>query len=154
MLGFTSLTTGALLAPLVTLASVVLASSNPTARQAAWPNGPFVASGRYVTDASGARVTYAGVNWPGSADIMIPEGLQYQSIAAIVRKIKDLGINSIRLTYATEMVDQIYDNGEQDVTIRKAITDVLGEADGSAIFDDIIANNPGFTQDTTRLQVR
>lgn len=31
---------------------------------------------------------------------MIPEGLQYQPIAAIVSKIRSLGMNAIRLTYA------------------------------------------------------
>lgn len=37
---------------------------------------------------------------------MVPEGLQYQSVETIVSKIKSLGMNSIRLTYATELIDQ------------------------------------------------
>lgn len=85
---------------------------------------------------------------------MIPEGLQYQSIETIVSKIKSLGMNAIRLTYATELIDQYYDNGEQDVTIQNAIVAALGQEDGTAIYDKVVANNPSFGAKTTRLQVR
>jgi hypothetical protein len=34
---------------------------------------------------------------------MIPEGLQYQSIKNIVKRVKDLDMNVIRLTYAIEV---------------------------------------------------
>jgi hypothetical protein len=121
--------------------------------RAAWPDGPLTTSGRWMRDATGAQVTYAGVNWPGSADTMLPEGLQYQSIESIVSAIKSTGMNSVRLTYATEMVDQIYDNDGNDVTMLSAFTDVLGSDDGQGLFDQVIANNPSFDTQTTRLQV-
>jgi len=70
-----------------------------------WPNAPLVTSGRWIHNANGQNVTYAGVNWPGAADVMIPEGLQYSSIASIVAGIKSLGMNAIRLTFAIEMID-------------------------------------------------
>ncbi|KAI3318128.1 glycoside hydrolase family 5 protein [Xylariaceae sp. AK1471] len=130
-----------------------LSSSRETGRRAAWPNGPLTTSGRWITDATGAKVTYVGVNWPGSLDTMIPEGLQYQSIETVVSKIKSLGMNAIRLTYAIEMVDQYYDNGETDVAIQKAFTDTLGQEDGMAIYDKVVSNNPSFGAGTTRLQV-
>lgn len=41
-------------------------------KQAAWPNGPVVTSGRWILDASGKNLTYAGTNWPGHAD-PVPE---------------------------------------------------------------------------------
>jgi len=85
---------------------------------------------------------------------MIPEGLQYQSIETIVSKIKDLGMNAIRLTYATEMIDQYYDNGRTDVTIQKAFADALGQEDGMTVYEKVVANNPSFGPETTRLQVR
>lgn len=133
------------------LAGVVQAA--PHAGRAAWPNGPFVTSGRWIRDASGTNVTYAGVNWPGAADVMIPEGLQYQSVETIVTKIKSLGMNAIRLTYAIEMIDQIYGNGGADVPIQTALTKALGSANGNKVYGQITAKNPQFNASTTRLQV-
>ncbi|KAI0202128.1 glycoside hydrolase family 5 protein [Astrocystis sublimbata] len=121
--------------------------------RASWPNGPFVTSERWITDAAGAKITYVGVNWPAASETMLPEGLQYQSVKTIVSKIKSLGMNSIRLTYAIEMIDQYYDNGEKDVPIQKAFADALGQENGKAIYDKVIANNPSFDTKTTRLQV-
>ncbi len=143
----------------VGIVHLLFALAHPTlaagaaASEASWPNGPFVTSGRWITDAGGVNVTYAGVNWPGAGDIMVPEGLQYQSVEAIVSRIKGLGMNAIRLTYATEMVDQVYENGGQDVAVRDAFIKVMGEDDGAAVHDKIVANNPNFTAETTRLEV-
>lgn len=131
----------------------IAAASNVVAPRSSWPNGPFVTSGRWIVDASGANVTYAGVNWPGHVNTMVPEGLQYESIEGVVSQIKSLGMNAIRLTYAIEMVDQIYDNGGQDVPIQKAFTDALGQENGTALFSRVIAKNPSFNNATTRLQV-
>jgi len=131
-----------------------LGQAVPHAARADWPNGPFVTSGRNIHDASGTNVTYAGVNWPGHADVMIPEGLQYQSIETIVTKIKSTGMNSIRLTYAIEMIDQIYANNDKDIQIDTALTKALGATNGPKVLAKIIANNPQFNASTTRLQVR
>ncbi|KAI1437374.1 glycoside hydrolase family 5 protein [Xylaria sp. CBS 124048] len=128
-------------------------SAHVVTPRASWPNGPLVTSGRWITDASGTKVTYAGVNWPGAMDTMIPEGLQYQSIETIVSKIKSLGMNAIRLTYAIEMIDQYYDNGERDVSIQQAFTNALGQDDGMSIYNQVVAKNPSFGPETTRLQV-
>lgn len=119
-----------------------------------WPNGPFTTSGSWILDANNNNVTYAGVNWPGAAETMVPEGLQYQSIEYIVAKIKSLGMNSIRLTYATELIDQIYENNMTDVPISTAFTSALGEANGTRVFESVVTNNPSFGSNTTRLQVR
>ncbi|KAH6654715.1 glycoside hydrolase superfamily [Truncatella angustata] len=121
--------------------------------RAAWPYGPLVTDGRDIKDTNGDTVVYAGANWPGAADVMIPEGLQFQSIETIVTEIKSLGMNSIRLTYAIELIDQIYDNGGADVTIERALTDALGASNGSAVLGEILASNPSFTAGTTRLEV-
>lgn len=85
---------------------------------------------------------------------MIPEGLQYQSVEAIVSKMKSLGMNAVRLTYATEMIDQYYNNGEQDITVEDAFVEALGQENGTAVYEKIMANNPSFGAKTTRLQVR
>ncbi|KAL8871370.1 MAG: hypothetical protein Q9174_002779 [Haloplaca sp. 1 TL-2023] len=83
---------------------------------------------------------------------MVPEGLQYNSIPTLVKYIKDLGMNVIRLTWAVEMVDDILD-GEGDVPIKDAFIKALGEKNGTAIFRAVVTNNPTFTETTTRLQV-
>lgn len=93
-----------------------------------------------------------GINWPGAADTMLPEGLGYQSIANIVQKLTDTGFNTVRLTFAIEMVDDILDNGG-DVTLSDTLTRALGQDGGTAMLAKIISNNPQFTATTTRLQV-
>lgn len=114
-------------------------------------NAPFKASGRWILDSTGANFTYIGVNWPGAGEVMIPEGLQYSSIASIVSKIKSLKMNIIRLTFAIEMVDDILDNGG-DVTLQKAFTKALGNK-GDTVMNQVLKNNPQFNASTTRLQV-
>ncbi|KAK3312888.1 glycoside hydrolase family 5 protein [Apodospora peruviana] len=120
---------------------------------AGWPNGPLVTSGRYVLDTTGTNITYAGTNWPGAADVMIPEGLQYQSIQTIVSKIKSLGMNAIRLTFAIQMIDEIYANGGKDVTLQRAFVQALGQANGTRVLNQVLAKNPGFSASTTRVEV-
>jgi len=145
-----------LLSYLVAIAGLAAASA-PSGRAGdaakAWPNGPFVTSGRWIVDAAGKHVTYAGANWPGAVDTMIPEGLQFQSIEAIVSRIKSIGMNTIRLTYATQMIDEIHENGGEDVSIQTAFVRALGSTNGLEVLNRVLANNPGFTAQTTRLQV-
>ncbi|KAL9948962.1 hypothetical protein D7B24_009491 [Verticillium nonalfalfae] len=83
---------------------------------------------------------------------MIPEGLQYSSIADVVAKIKSLNMNSVRMGWATEMVDDILDNGG-DVSIKETMTRVLGEELAVDVVSDILKHNPSFTEETTRLEV-
>ncbi|TLS23751.1 uncharacterized protein PpBr36_06522 [Pyricularia pennisetigena] len=138
---------------LVGVASAAPASEPVQARQAAWPNTPFRVDGRWTKDASGNTVTFAGINWPGHGEVMIPEGLQYQSIEFIASKIKSIGMNAVRLTFAIEMVDQIYDNGGTDIALEKAFTDGLGQENGTKILNQFLGKNPQFTAKSTRLEV-
>lgn len=126
---------------------------NGASKRVPWPNGPFVTSGRWIHDASGKNLTYAGTNWPGHADVMIPEGLQYQSIEKIVQNVKSLGMNAVRLTFAIQMVDEIYGNGGEDIPIQKAFVQALGQTNGTRVLNQVLAKNPGFSASTTRLQV-
>ncbi|KAL9006905.1 MAG: hypothetical protein Q9188_000360 [Gyalolechia gomerana] len=108
-----------------------------------------------MTNAKGNNLTYAGVNWPGHGDAMIPEGLQYASVSDIVAKIKSIGMNTIRLTWAVQMVDDILDHGV-DVEIneiRTSLNTVLGVENGTTVFEAVMTNNPSFTPNITRLQV-
>ena len=114
--------------------------------------GPLSTSGRWIVDATGQNVTFAGVNWPGASEAMVPEGLQYQSIANIIGKIKTLGMNVIRLTFAIEMIDDILETG-RDVSIKESLVKALGEKNGTEVFSNIVQHNPQFGANTTRLEV-
>lgn len=118
-----------------------------------FPNGPWHVQESRIHGADGGRVTYAGVNWPGAEATMVPEGLQYQSIHDIVAKIKSLGMNAVRLTYATEMIDQIYDNGMKDVLVGDSFVRALGQANGTFMFGKVLEKNPTFARNITHIQV-
>ncbi|KAI5205944.1 glycoside hydrolase family 5 protein [Aureobasidium subglaciale EXF-2481] len=129
-----------------------LAQASPILpRASSWPNAPFTASGRDIKNSLNETVVYAGVNWPGAADVMIPEGLQYQSVSSIMSKIKDLGMNVIRLTYAIELVDDIYSG--VDSSLKAAFIQALGETNGTKVLNQVLSSNPSFTENTTRLEV-
>lgn len=133
------------------LPSLLVLACSIVGGECAWPDGPLVTSGRWIHNSLGKNVTYAGVNWPGAADVMIPEGLQYASIASIVSGIKSLGMNAIRLTFAIEMIDDIYNGG--DVKLSAAFNKALGTTNGSVVYQKVLKNNPSFSANTTRLQV-
>jgi aryl-phospho-beta-D-glucosidase BglC (GH1 family) len=96
-------------------------------------------------------VPVVGINWPGAAETMLPEGLGYQSISNIVQKLTDTGFNTVRLTFAIEMVDDILDNGG-DVSVSATLMKALGQTNGTAMLANIISHNPQFNTNTTRLQ--
>jgi hypothetical protein len=113
---------------------------------------PLSRNDRWIIDANNNHVPIVGINWPGAADTMLPEGLEYQSIANIVDKISQTGFNTVRLTFAIEMIDDILDNGG-DVSLNDTLVDALGVENGTVILGDILDNNSQFTAETTRLQV-
>lgn len=117
-------------------------------------SGPFTTSGRWILAGDNkTNVNLAGINWPGAGEAMIPEGLQYQSAAVIAARIKSLGMNVVRLTYATEMVDQIFANGGADVTVQKSLIAALGQQNGTTVWEMVKNSNPQFDDTITRLQV-
>jgi endoglucanase len=42
------------------------------------------------------------VNWPGSMETLMPEGLQHNSIEKIIRLIQQMNITCVRLTYSID----------------------------------------------------
>ena len=64
------------------------------------------------------------------------------------------GLNVIRLTFAIQMIDEIYAKGGADIPLSTAFTQALGATNGTKILNQILAKNPQFTASTTRLQVR
>lgn len=114
---------------------------------------PFSTSGRDILHADGSVFPgFVGTNWPGHQQAMVPEGLQYSSIEDVVSKIKAFGLNSVRLTFATEMLDDILDNGG-DKTLEEAFNTALGTENGTVALEDVLRNNPQFNSATTRLEV-
>lgn len=118
-----------------------------------WPYTPFTTSGIEILDSQGQVVKYAGANWPGSLLTMVPEGLQHASADAIAEQIASLGMNVVRVSWATEMIDDIYEKGN-DTDLRTSFIQALGETDGERIYNDVLKHNPQFTPSTTRLEVR
>lgn len=112
--------------------------------------GPFTTSGRELINEKGQPLRLAGVNWPAHLEAMIPEGLQYQTITDIVSQIKALGMNVVRLTWATEMVDQILDGGA-DVQLLPSFIAALGAENGTRIYENVIGHNPDLAN-ATRLE--
>lgn len=110
---------------------------------------PIRREGHILKDANSATVKIAGTNWPGHNDAMIPEGLQYLPISSIVSKIRSLGLTSIRLTFAIEMIDDISNGG--DISIEESFRRALGN-NGAAVVQKIYNQNPGL-RGKTRLQV-
>lgn len=117
-------------------------------------HGPLTTDGRWIKDAHGDTVTFTGTNWPGHLEPMIPEGLQYQSYKDIIRKIKSIGMNAIRLTFAIEMVDEIFERNGTDVMLKETFISALGVENGTKILGQVLRKNKDFTEKTTRLEVR
>ncbi|KAK1989829.1 glycoside hydrolase [Colletotrichum falcatum] len=116
------------------------------------PALPLSARDAYIVDSRNATVVMVGVNWAGHERAMIPEGLQYQSVEAIVRRVAETGFNSVRLTFASEMVDDVVEGGG-DATLGETLRAALGPENGTAVLARILRNNPGFDEGTKRLEV-
>ncbi|GKT43038.1 glycosyl hydrolase 5 family protein [Colletotrichum spaethianum] len=113
---------------------------------------PLSVRDQYIVDAKNATVAMVGVNWAGHERTMIPEGLQYQSVEHIVKKIAETGFNSVRLTFASEMVDDIVEGGG-DANLKATLQNALGPENGTAVMKQIIKNNPAFNESTKRLEI-
>jgi len=61
---------------------------------------------------------------------MVPEGLEWASIEDILSQVQSVGFNFIRLTYAIEMVDQIYERNGEDVGLEISMINALGYENG------------------------
>lgn len=113
---------------------------------------PLSVNNQWIVDSKNATVALVGVNWAGHERTMLPEGLQYQSISHIVTKIAETGFNSVRMTFAIEMVDDIVERGG-DVTLKTTLQNALGPENGTAVMNQIMKNNPSFNETTKRLDV-
>ena len=81
------------------------------------------------------------------------EGYDKQLVGQVAAKIKSLGMNVVRLTYAIEMVDDYYSDSPNQ-SLQNTLTNALGSQNGSAVLQEILKNNPNLSPSTTRLEVR
>ncbi|OSS53484.1 hypothetical protein B5807_00141 [Epicoccum nigrum] len=127
-----------------------LCSARPQTRRAT--TLPLSTKGRDIIDANGEIFHFVSTNWPGHQEVMVPEGLQHASIQDIVSWFPKFGLNSVRLTFAIEMIDDYLDNSSNQ-TLEKSFINSLGKANGTIVLDQILEKNPEFTKNTTRLEV-
>ncbi|KAF2798690.1 glycoside hydrolase family 5 protein [Melanomma pulvis-pyrius CBS 109.77] len=116
-------------------------------------NAPYKTRGRDIVDSRGQKITWAGVNWPLSGETMVPEGLEWASAEEILDEIASVGFNYIRMGYAIEMIDQVYDRNGVDVPLEVAMINALGYVNGTKVTNEIVAKNPGWTSQTTRFEI-
>lgn len=83
---------------------------------------------------------------------MIPEGLQHSSVQDIVAWFPKTGLNSVRLTFAIEMIDDHF-AGSPNQTLEKSVINALGQSNGTKVLNQILTKNPQFNKNTTRLEV-
>ncbi|KAI1339818.1 glycoside hydrolase superfamily [Xylariaceae sp. FL0016] len=126
-------------------------SSNQSTDQ--WPYAPFRTQGRHIVNSHNESVTWAGVNWPLSGETMIPEGVEYQSVSDILDLVKSAGFNMLRMPYAIEMVDQIYEGDGEDVSLEVSLVNGMGAANGTRVAQMMIAQNPTWSLQTTRFEI-
>ncbi|KAK6210672.1 hypothetical protein LQW54_006021 [Pestalotiopsis sp. IQ-011] len=119
----------------------------------AWPYGPFSTQGRDIINSKGEAVTWAGVNWPMSGETMVPEGLEWASADDILDDVKSVGFNFIRMGYAIEMIDDVYERNGADIPLEVSMILALGYENGTKVTNNIVANNPGWTAQTTRFEI-
>ncbi|KAK9417595.1 hypothetical protein SUNI508_01352 [Seiridium unicorne] len=120
---------------------------------AGWPYAPFKTQGRDIVNSQGDVVTWAGVNWPMSGETMVPEGLEWASAEDILDNVKSVGFNFIRMGYAIEMIDEVYERNGDDVSLELSMILALGYENGTKVTNEIVANNPSWTAQTTRFEI-
>jgi endoglucanase len=113
---------------------------------------PLSTKGPDIIDASGDVFHFMSTNWPGHQELMIPEGLQHSSIEDIVAWFPKSGLNSVRLTFAIEMIDDYFANSPNQ-TLERSVINALGQSNGTQVLNQILEKNPQFSKNTTRLQV-
>ncbi|RYO78188.1 hypothetical protein DL766_008932 [Monosporascus sp. MC13-8B] len=84
------------------LTALVGAVASAAAAALAAPELPLSAQGRWIVDASGARVKLRCVNWGGHMEANVPEGLHKQPVERIADIIAAAGFNCVRLTYSVD----------------------------------------------------
>ncbi|KAF3044371.1 hypothetical protein E8E12_009787 [Didymella heteroderae] len=127
-----------------------LASAFPEVKRTA--KLPLSTKGRDIIDINGDVFHFISTNWPGHQEVMVPEGLQHSSIKDIVSWFPKFGLNSVRLTFAIEMIDDYLANSPNQ-TLERSFINSLGQTNGTKVLNQVLEKNPEFNKNTTRLEV-
>jgi endoglucanase len=100
---------------------------------------PYSTSGNTIVDADGHVVRLRCVNWPGSMETLLPEGLQHNSIDNIVRLIEQLNITCVRLTYSIDAART------ENLTVYQS----LSQWNLTSAIEGIRENNPSLINSST-----
>lgn len=60
---------------------------------------PLHTDSRWIVDENGQRVKLACVNWVSHLEVLVAEGLSYQPVDVISKRILSMGFNCVRLTW-------------------------------------------------------
>lgn len=98
----------ALLIAAVSFAGVRIAQARFQGSQSgATLSGYWHTSGTQIVDAAGHPVRIAAVTWYGmESTYWVPAGLDYQPYTRIMDEVKAMGLNTIRLPYSNQLVEQ------------------------------------------------
>jgi endoglucanase len=83
---------------------------------------------------------------------MIPEELEWASADKII-DIANVGFNYIRMGYAIEMIDQVYDRNGINVPLEMALINAFGYVSDAKVTNEIVEKNPGWSAPTTRFEI-
>ena len=99
-------TVGVLAVALALVASAVITSVQSTPAAAAPVlTGPFATRGAQIIDRSGREVVFKGVNWFGfETATELPHGLWVRDYVDMLRQIRSLGYDTVRLPFSVEAV--------------------------------------------------
>lgn len=80
--------------------------TGPGCTVAPLPALPLHVEGRWIVDSNGNRVKLAGVNWYGAEEKdFVPAGLELAPLKQIVRKIRCMGFNVVRLPWSNQLYE-------------------------------------------------
>lgn len=88
-----------------------------------------------------------------TGETMVPEGLEKQSAEDILDDIESLGMNFLRMGYATTMIDEALASDQDDVPLEESMVKTLGHHNGTRVTSAIIKNNPQWNRKTGRFQI-
>lgn len=85
---------------------VAASGSQVCVAQQGVPALPLRTAGRFIVDNNGRRFKLSGVSWYGAEGTdFVVAGLQVEPLAAIVRHIRCMGFNTVRLPWSNEMYE-------------------------------------------------
>ena len=97
--------------------------------------GPWHTDGAQILDANNQPVRIAGINWFGfETETFVVHGLQDRNYKDMLKQIKNLGYNTIRLPYS----DQLFDQGSKPSGIDYSKNPDLQGLQGVQLMDKII----------------